>query len=125
MKRRIQGLSETAQPCADAVPDKAYGEFVSRIGTYMEKALREAKVHTSSISPNTGYESAFQNFLAAILRSLARKRLPDCVSAISGQGRETRDINSLAQTVLKITSPGVPDFYQGTEVWNFSLERQL
>jgi len=101
--------------------EKEYAEFVSRIGTYMEKALREAKVHTSWISPNTEYESAFQSFLAAILdRSPGNNFLTEFQLF---QARIARPgiFNSLSQTVLKITSPGVPDFYQGAEVWNFSL----
>ena len=101
--------------------EKEYAEFFSRICNYMEKALREAKEHTSWISPNTEYESAFQNFLAAIL-----DRSPKNNFLTAFQQFQTRIVrpgifNSLSQTVLKITSPGVPDFYQGTEVWNFSL----
>ena len=101
--------------------EKEYAEFVSRICSYMEKALREAKVHTSWISPNTEYESAFQNFLAAILdRSPGNNFLTAFQQFQAGIAR-AGIFNSLSQTVLKITSPGVPDFYQGTEVWNFSL----
>jgi (1->4)-alpha-D-glucan 1-alpha-D-glucosylmutase len=101
--------------------EKEYVEFVNRIGTHMEKALREAKVHTSWISPNLEYESAFQSFLAAILERSAENNFLSAFQLF--QARITRPgiFNSLSQTLLKITSPGVPDFYQGTEVWNFSL----
>jgi (1->4)-alpha-D-glucan 1-alpha-D-glucosylmutase len=104
-----------------AMNDKEYAEFVSRIGTYMEKALREAKIHTSWISPNTEYESAFQNFLAAILDRSPGNNFLTAFQLFQVRVAKPGIFNSLAQTVLKITSPGVPDFYQGTEVWNFSL----
>jgi len=101
--------------------EKEYAEFVSRIGTYMEKALREAKVHTSWISPNTEYESAFQSFLAAILDRSPGNNFLTAFQSFQARIARPGIFNSLSQTVLKITSPGVPDFYQGTEVWNFSL----
>ena len=101
--------------------EKEYAEFVSRIGTYMEKALREAKVHTSWISPNTEYESAFQSFLAAILDRSPGNNFLTAFQRFQAMIARPGMFNSLSQTVLKITSPGVPDFYQGTEVWNFSL----
>jgi (1->4)-alpha-D-glucan 1-alpha-D-glucosylmutase len=101
--------------------EKEYAEFVSRICSYMEKALREAKVHTSWISPNTEYESAFQNFLAAILDRSPGNNFLTAFQRFQARIVRAGIFNSLSQTVLKITSPGVPDFYQGTEVWNFSL----
>jgi (1->4)-alpha-D-glucan 1-alpha-D-glucosylmutase len=101
--------------------EKEHAQFVGRIGAYMEKALREAKVHTSWISPNTEYESAFQSFLAAILdRSPGNNFLP-AFRLFQARIARAGIFNSLSQTLLKITPPGVPDFYQGTEVWNFSL----
>jgi (1->4)-alpha-D-glucan 1-alpha-D-glucosylmutase len=101
--------------------EKEYVEFVSRIGTHMEKALREAKVHTSWISPNIEYESAFQSFLAAILERSAENNFLSAFQLFQARIARPGIFNSLSQTLLKITSPGVPDFYQGTEVWNFSL----
>jgi (1->4)-alpha-D-glucan 1-alpha-D-glucosylmutase len=101
--------------------DKEYAEFVSRIGMYMEKAFREAKVHTSWISPNTEYESAFQSFLAAILDRSPGNNFLTALQLFQARIARPGIFNSLSQTVLKITSPGVPDFYQGTEVWNFRL----
>lgn len=101
--------------------EKEYAEFVNRIGTYMEKALREAKVHTSWISPNIEYESAFQSFLAAILDRSQENNFLTSFQLFQAKIAKAGIFNSLSQTLLKITSPGVPDFYQGTEVWNFSL----
>ena len=98
-----------------------YREFVGRIHNYMEKALREAKVNTSWINPNAEYEAAFHNFLDAILdRSVSKPFLDDFIP-FQARIATAGIFNSLSQTVLKIASPGLPDFYQGTEVWNFSL----
>ena len=101
--------------------EKEHAEFVSRMGSYMEKALREARVHTSWISPNTEYESAFQSFLTAILDRSPGNRFLTAFQLFQARIARAGIFNSLSQTLLKITSPGVPDFYQGTEVWNFSL----
>ena len=96
-------------------------EFVGRIHNYMEKALREAKVNTSWINPNAEYEAAFHNFLDAMLdRSVSKPFLDDFIP-FQARIATAGIFNSLSQTLLKITSPGLPDFYQGTEVWNFSL----
>jgi (1->4)-alpha-D-glucan 1-alpha-D-glucosylmutase len=89
-----------------------------RMKNYFIKALRESKTHTSWLNINAEYEEAAAAFVSGILDSeeflssfipLARK--------IAWYGI----LNSLSQTILKITSPGVPDFYQGTELWNLRL----
>jgi (1->4)-alpha-D-glucan 1-alpha-D-glucosylmutase len=98
-----------------------YAEFVERIQAYMAKALREAKVHTSWINPNTPYDEAARQFIAAVLdEEKGAAFLADFrpfQRSVSSFGL----LNSLSQTLLKITSPGVPDTYQGTELWDFSL----
>ncbi len=95
--------------------------FSIRIREYMTKALREAKVHSSWLNPNEAYESAVGDFIIHILHaSRARSFLKDFVpfqQKISQSGM----VNSLSQVLLKITLPGVPDFYQGTELWDFHL----
>jgi len=96
-------------------------EFVARIHTYMEKALREAKVNTSWVSPNTEYEAAFHSFLDSLLDRSTSKAFLDDFMPFQARLATAGIFNSLSQTLLKITSPGLPDFYQGTEVWNFSL----
>jgi len=96
-------------------------EFVGRIHTYMEKALREAKVNTSWVSPNTEYEAAFHTFLNTLLDRAASKPFLDDFTPFQARIATAGIFNSLSQTLLKIASPGLPDFYQGTEVWNFSL----
>jgi (1->4)-alpha-D-glucan 1-alpha-D-glucosylmutase len=96
-------------------------DFVGRVQTYMEKALREAKVNTSWINPNTEYEAAVHSFLDAILNNAASKPFLDQFAPFQARIARAGVFNSLSQTLLKIAAPGLPDLYQGTEVWNFSL----
>ena len=109
-----------AWPLGELGPD-AYAVFCERIGDYMLKATREAKVNTSWINPNPIYEDALAIFINAILdRSSGNAFLEDFIPfqrMVSRCGM----FNSLGQTLLKMMSPGIPDFYQGTELWDFSL----
>jgi (1->4)-alpha-D-glucan 1-alpha-D-glucosylmutase len=94
---------------------------VTRLRDYLLKAVREAKVHTSWTNPNARYDEALVGFAGAILdpdRSAAF--LEDLVLF---QARVTHfgALNSLGQTLVKLTAPGVPDFYQGSELWDLSL----
>jgi (1->4)-alpha-D-glucan 1-alpha-D-glucosylmutase len=93
-------------------------EFTQRVTTYTVKALKEAKVHTSWITPNKQYETATELFTNQILtdNSFLSDFLP-----FQKQVAYYGFINSLAQTLLKITCPGIPDFYQGSELWNLSM----
>ena len=93
--------------------------FPERLRTYMLKAIREAKRHTSWISPNERYEAATLRFVDDILD----RRRPFLRTFIPFQARvaELGIYNSLAQLLIKITAPGVPDFYQGTELWDLAL----
>ncbi|HKV54308.1 MAG TPA: malto-oligosyltrehalose synthase [Candidatus Binataceae bacterium] len=89
-----------------------------RVARYVEKAIREAKQYTSWTNPNPEYERAVLGFVEGIFAD--RKFSDDLrrfVEPLIGPGR----INSLAQVLLKLTAPGVPDFYQGSELWNFTL----
>jgi (1->4)-alpha-D-glucan 1-alpha-D-glucosylmutase len=99
----------------------AHTDFTGRIHSYMEKALREAKVNTSWINPNTEYERALHSFLDAILDRSVGKLFLDQFAPFQARIARAGMFNSLSQTLLKIAAPGLPDFYQGTEVWNFSL----
>jgi (1->4)-alpha-D-glucan 1-alpha-D-glucosylmutase len=92
-----------------------------RLGEYVVKALREAKTRTSWILPNTRYEEALATYIRAILdprrsREFLRE-LAEFHATVAAFGR----VNGLAQTLVKIAAPGVPDFYQGTELWDLSL----
>jgi len=98
-----------------------FPEFKNRLHEYLIKAVREAKVHTRWISPNLEHEQALTAFLTAILRESADNAfLPD-IQKFQARLAFWGALNSLSQVLLKITSPGVPDFYQGTEVWDLSL----
>lgn len=98
-----------------------YRTFCDRIQRYMEKAIHEAKVHTSWVNPSPAYDHAMRQFVDAVLdRSTSQAFLDDFVpfqERIAHAGLFT----SLSQALLKITAPGIPDFYQGTELWDLSL----
>jgi (1->4)-alpha-D-glucan 1-alpha-D-glucosylmutase len=95
--------------------------FRPRIEAYMLKAAREAKVHTSWMNPNDEYEKALTAFIGAILKSLDKNPfLADFVPAQAVVARYGM-LNGISQTLIKLTSPGVPDIYQGTELWDLSL----
>jgi (1->4)-alpha-D-glucan 1-alpha-D-glucosylmutase len=99
-------------------------EFLNRMQQYMTKALSEAKVNLSWTNPNPDYVDAVHAFMRAILMPDARGREPRFVETMEDILPALRlfgSVNSLAQVVLKIASPGVPDFYQGTELWDLSL----
>jgi (1->4)-alpha-D-glucan 1-alpha-D-glucosylmutase len=105
----------------EGLDDQAWQGFVERIEQYMLKAMREAKAHTSWANPNEEYEKAVSSFVRAILtRGKKNRFLPDFGEF---QRRVSRIgmFNSLSQTLLKLTSPGMPDIYQGNEVWDYSL----
>jgi len=89
-----------------------------RFRLFLEKASREAKTHTSWIAPNMEYERALQAFGGALLMNEDfRRSFTRLQKRVAYHGF----LNALSQVVLKIASPGVPDFYQGTELWDFSL----
>ena len=96
-------------------------DFAGRIQAYMRKAAREAKIHTSWISPNEAYEEALETFVARLLDPAPGNRFLDDFIAFQRPVARLGAVNSLAQSVLKITAPGIPDFYQGTELWDLSL----
>ena len=95
--------------------------YVERIRTYMAKALHEAKLHSSWIQPNTLWDDAMHTFVANILESSAKNKFLPIFLPMARDVAQLGAINSLSQTLLKLTSPGVPDIYQGTEIWDDSL----
>jgi (1->4)-alpha-D-glucan 1-alpha-D-glucosylmutase len=102
----------------DDLPDERY---VSRLQEYLLKALREAKTHTSWINPNEPYETAALAFVAALLRPDGRNLfLPELRDFARGLVRPGL-LNAVSQALLKAVVPGVPDYYQGTELFNDSL----
>ena len=89
-----------------------------RCWQYMLKACREAKINTSWHEPNAAYEESIRGFVDGVLRSTQFvASLEQFIDPLILPGR----INSLAQTLIKMVAPGVPDFYQGTELWDLSL----
>jgi len=96
-------------------------EFVFRIQQYMAKALKEAKLNTSWIQPNAEWDNAMSEFIAKILEAGPRNKFIPAFLPVAQEIARLGMINSLAQTVVKLTAPGVPDIYQGTEVWDDSL----
>ncbi len=98
-----------------------HGNYVRRIQDYMLKALHEAKVNSSWIEPNAAWDAAVGEFVAKILAPEKSNRFPAAFAPMAARVAELGAINSLAQLVLKMTVPGVPDIYQGQELWDFSL----
>ena len=106
----------------DGVLDEgAIRPFRDRLVGYMEKATREAKVHTSWVNPNQAYDAAVRDFVSRLLPDDPEDPfltdLAEFAKPVAFFGR----VNSLSQTLLKLTCPGVPDFYQGTEMWSLAL----
>jgi (1->4)-alpha-D-glucan 1-alpha-D-glucosylmutase len=95
--------------------------FIERLVAFMQKALREAKVHTSWINPVANYESAVESFIRNSVALDGRSRFMEDFLELRKTVAAYGCLNALSQTLLKIMSPGIPDFYQGTELWDFSL----
>jgi (1->4)-alpha-D-glucan 1-alpha-D-glucosylmutase len=94
---------------------------VDRLSAYLIKAVREAKTHTSWINPSARYDEAIARFAEAVLDPARAPAFLDDLTGFQARVAHWGAINSLAQTLIKITAPGVPDFYQGTELWDLSL----
>jgi (1->4)-alpha-D-glucan 1-alpha-D-glucosylmutase len=95
--------------------------FRRRIEGATTKALREAKVHTTWAAPNAAYEDAVLDFIRYALDTSRTNPFLDSFSAFQKGVADLGAVNSLIQVVLKLTVPGVPDFYQGAELWDFSM----
>ncbi len=128
--RAVRGWTRLLEPCRGGRVDRAseylfYQTVVGawpisteRVVAYLEKAGREAKVHTSWHEPDEEYEAAVREFAAAALADEDfRAEVADFCNVLQRPGR----VNSLALTLLKLTAPGVPALYQGTELWDHSL----
>jgi (1->4)-alpha-D-glucan 1-alpha-D-glucosylmutase len=100
---------------------QAPDDLISRLSEYMIKAVKEAKVHTSWLTPNEPYEEAIRKFVKRVLTGAPGARLLAAFLPFQQRIAALGMVNSLAQVGLKIGSPGVPDFYQGTEMWDLSL----
>jgi len=95
--------------------------FRDRIREYMLKAIREAKVHTSWTNPDPDYEEATARFVERILDPGLSRVFFDQARQLKDRLERSGQVNSLVQVALKLASPGVPDLYQGCELWDLSL----
>jgi (1->4)-alpha-D-glucan 1-alpha-D-glucosylmutase len=96
-------------------------EYLSRLQAYMAKALKEAKMNTSWIQPNEQWDAAMNVFVARVLDPSPKNKFTPSFLPVAEEIARLGAVNSLAQVVLKLTVPGVPDIYQGNEIWDFSL----
>ncbi len=127
---RMNNAFKTKRPGAEAMPDRnteyfyyqtligAWPISYERVQAYMLKAVREAKQQTSWVANNKDFEDAMNTFIECTLKYAPFEReVQQFVQKIEDAAR----VNSLVQTLLKYTAPGVPDLYQGSELWDFSL----
>ncbi|KPK85774.1 MAG: hypothetical protein AMJ94_18700 [Deltaproteobacteria bacterium SM23_61] len=98
-----------------------FDQFRERIAAYMRKATLEAKVHTSWVNPNEEYDAAVRDFALKLLEPRGKNRFLSDLQAFQRRVAFFGRWNSLSQVLLKLACPGVPDFYQGTELWDLSL----
>jgi (1->4)-alpha-D-glucan 1-alpha-D-glucosylmutase len=96
-------------------------QFRTRIADYMQKATKEAKVHTTWVNPNGEYDAAVRQFVGHLLPDEGNDQFLNDLGILQKRVAFFGRFNSLSQVLLKLTSPGVPDLYQGTELWDFSL----
>jgi maltooligosyltrehalose synthase len=101
------------------MPGEEEDNFTNRVQEYLQKALREAKTHSNWTTPNEEYEGASKNFAVQLLDK--SKPFWSSFEKLHTKVSDFGIVNSLAQVTLKYTCPGVPDLYQGTEFWDFSL----
>lgn len=105
-------------PWDGTAPD---ADVVERLVAYMRKATKEAQRRTSWISPNDDYDRATESFVRAALTGPNLRPFQDDLQSIRQFVQRVGAIDGLAMQLLRLTSPGVPDIYQGTEAWDFSL----
>ncbi|MGD1704855.1 malto-oligosyltrehalose synthase [Dapis sp. BLCC M229] len=98
-----------------------YPIFVERIKEYIIKAIREAKVNTGWLRPDSSYENSLIKFVESLLKDSQENEFLAAFRPLQRKVQHYGILNSLSQTFLKITSPGVPDIYQGTESWDLCL----
>ncbi len=104
-----------------AFDSEEFSGFRERIAAYMRKATLEAKVHTSWVNPNEEYDEAVKDFVLKLLEPRGKNRFLSDLQEFQRRVAFFGRWNSLSQVLLKLTCPGVPDIYQGTELWDLSL----
>ena len=131
LKRKIDGLRAPDkndeyfiyQTLVGAFPfgNEDYPAFVQRMESYVIKAVREAKVHTAWLKPDHAYEEACVSFVGRLLESPLQNQFLREFLPFQRKVAFYGIFNSLSQVLLKVASPGVPDFYQGAELWDLNL----
>ena len=100
---------------------RGLGALAERLAQWQTKALREAKLRSSWLTPDTAYEKRASKYLAALLDPGVSAGFLDSVAGFIDDIAAASTANSLTQTALRCLAPGVPDLYQGCELWDFSL----
>ena len=101
--------------------EKGRAAFAQRLAEWQEKALREAKLRTDWAAIDEAYERAARMLVVRLVEEAALPRLLDEIVATVHRVAAAGAVNGLAQCVLRLTVPGIPDLYQGTDFWDFSL----
>jgi len=110
-----------AEPAGAPLPVVAPPGLESRVAEYMVKAIREAKLRSSWLNPDEAYEQEVRTFIADTLTGAGARRFLARFVPFARSVADTGAANALAQLVLQIGSPGVPDIYQGSELWQLQL----
>ena len=105
----------------ESIDEAGYAAYIERIVAYMQKAAREGKAHTSWTRPDAAYEDALAGFIRHALQRRRGSRFLDDVHELADMLRRHGALNSLSMVLLKYSGPGVPDLYQGTELFDDSL----
>ena len=109
------------QALVGAWPQTIDGDFIARMKAYAIKAAREGKLETSWLNPQPSYERGVEMFLERILDATQSPEFLPSIDAFARRASLIGALNSLSQLTLKTMMPGMPDFYQGTEFWDYSL----
>jgi (1->4)-alpha-D-glucan 1-alpha-D-glucosylmutase len=125
-KTRLDGSVNTSSASPSSSTNASqdagdYSAYLERVENYMIKASREGKRRTSWANTNEEYESALKQFVQSSLERREGNPFPAEVDALARRMAPFGYLNSLAQTLCKLTAPGVPDIYQGNELWDDSL----
>jgi (1->4)-alpha-D-glucan 1-alpha-D-glucosylmutase len=112
----------SAWPLGLAADDReGVAAFGERVAAWQEKSLREAKRHSGWAAPNEAYEAACKDFLTQLLDPERASRGVFDLAAFAARIAPAGAVNGIAQTLLRLITPGVPDLYQGAEFWDLSL----
>ena len=113
--------AELTGAMVEQIDQSAMTAFAERIVGAMTKSMREAKVHSTWAAPNEAYEGAVVSFVHDALDVTRRNAFLEAFLPFQASLARIGMVNGLSQALLKLTSPGVPDIYQGCELWNLSL----